>query len=97
VAPPDKSAIEGVAAGTVQVCQSTPSQGFGPLDYAAIQSIDVPSGQMDGAFRKGEGDYIHQQGPVPQQLEHDRLGHVVASVGQPRGADRDDRLLPPQE
>ena len=147
VAPPGKSAIEGVVAGTVQVCQSAPSQGFGPLekgqpppavhfaqinemdgffltgraaepgftwdrlqgkrvlvdhggqplamfryachkrglDYAAIQSIDVPSGQMDGAFRKGEGDYIHQQGPAPQQLEHDRVGHVVASVGQAIG------------
>ena len=36
---------------------------------------------MDAAFRKGEGDYIHQQGPAPQQLEHDSVGHVVASVG----------------
>jgi len=55
------------------------------LDYAAIQSIDVPSGKMDEAFRKGEGDYIHQQGPAPQQLEHDHVGHVVASVGQAIG------------
>jgi hypothetical protein len=31
----------------------------------------VPSDQMDGAFRKAQGDYIHQQGPAPQQLEHD--------------------------
>ncbi len=51
------------------------------LDYAAIQAINVPSEQMDRAFRKGEGDYIHQQGPAPQQLEHDAIGHVVASVG----------------
>ena len=36
---------------------------------------------MDDAFRKGDGDYIHQQGPAPQQLEHDRAGHIVASVG----------------
>jgi len=147
VAPAGKSAIEGVVAGAVHVCQSAPSQGFGPLekgqappavhfaqinemdgffltgraaepgftwdrlrgkrvlvdhggqplamfkyachrrglDYAAIQSIDVPSGKMDEAFRKGEGDYIHQQGPAPQQLEHDRVGHVVASVGQAIG------------
>jgi NitT/TauT family transport system substrate-binding protein len=147
VAPAGKSAIEGVVAGTVHVCQSAPSQGFGPLekgqappavhfaqinemdgffltgraaepgftwdrlrgkrvlvdhggqplamfkyachrrglDYAAIQSIDVPSGKMDEAFRKGEGDYIHQQGPAPQQLEHDHVGHVVASVGQAIG------------
>jgi NitT/TauT family transport system substrate-binding protein len=147
IAPLGKSAIEGVAAGTVHVCQSAPSQGFGPLekgqtppavhfaqinemdgffltgraadpgfawdklkgkrvlvdhggqplamfkyachkrglDFAAIQAVNVPSDQMDGAFRRGEGDYIHQQGPAPQQLEHDRVGHVVASVGQAIG------------
>jgi NitT/TauT family transport system substrate-binding protein len=147
VAPAGTSAIDGVVKGTVHVCQSAPSQGFGPLekgqtppavhfaqinekdgffltarapdpafswdklrgkkvlvdhggqplamfkyachrrglDYAAIVAIDVPSGQMDQAFRKGEGDYIHQQGPAPQQLEHDRVGHVVASVGEAIG------------
>ena len=147
IAPPGKSAIEGVVAGTVHVCQSAPSQGFGSLekgqappavhfaqinemdgffltarapdpgftwdrlkgrrvlvdhggqplamfryachkrglDFASIQAVNVPSDQMDAAFRKGEGDYIHQQGPAPQQLEHDRVGHVVASVGQAIG------------
>ena len=147
IAPLGKSAIEGVAAGTVHVCQSAPSQGFGPLekgqtppavhfaqinemdgffltgrapdpgfawdklkgkrvlvdhggqplamfkyachkrglDFAAIQAVNVPSDQMDAAFRRGEGDYIHQQGPAPQQLEHDKVGHVVASVGQAIG------------
>jgi NitT/TauT family transport system substrate-binding protein len=147
VAPAGKSAIEGLLDGTVHVCQSAPSQGFGPLekglrppavhfaqinekdgffltgraadpafswdklrgkrvlvdhggqplamfkyachrrglDYAAIRAIDVPSGQMDAAFRKGDGDYIHQQGPAPQQLEHDGVGHVVASVGEAIG------------
>jgi NitT/TauT family transport system substrate-binding protein len=55
------------------------------LDFAAIQAMNVPSDQMDAAFRRGEGDYIHQQGPAPQQLEHDRVGHVVASVGQAIG------------
>src|SRR2546430_4746524 len=40
---------------------------------------------MDGAFRRGQGDYIHQQGPAPQQLEHDGAGHVVASVGEAIG------------
>ena len=147
MAPAGKSAIEGVAAGTVHVCQSAPSQGFGPLekgqkppavhfaqinemdgffltgrapdpgftwdklkgkrvladhggqplamfkyachkrglDFAGIQAMNVPSDQMDQAFRRGEGDYIHQQGPAPQQLEHDHVGHVVASVGQAIG------------
>ena len=55
------------------------------LDFAAIKAIDVPSGQMDKAFRAGQGDYIHQQGPAPQQLEHDGVGHVVTSVGQAIG------------
>ena len=55
------------------------------LDFASIVAVNVPSDQMDAAFRKGEGDYIHQQGPAPQQLEHDRAGHVVASVGQAIG------------
>jgi NitT/TauT family transport system substrate-binding protein len=55
------------------------------LDWASITAVDVPSAQMDEAFRKGEGDYIHQQGPAPQQLEHDRAGHIVASVGQAIG------------
>jgi len=147
IAPVGKSAIDGVVAGTVHVCQSAPSQGFGPLekgqappavhfaqinekdgffltgrapdpeftwdklkgtqvlvdhggqplamfkyacyrrglDYKAIGAVDVPSAQMDGAFRKGQGDYIHQQGPAPQQLEHDGAGHVVASVGEAIG------------
>jgi NitT/TauT family transport system substrate-binding protein len=55
------------------------------LDYAAVKAVDIPSAQMDQAFRKGEGDYIHQQGPAPQQLEHDGIGHIVASVGEAIG------------
>ena len=61
------------------------------LRYAAhVQGVDwdkvnvVNAGDadaMDEAFRSGQGDYIHQQGPAPQQLEHDGVGHVVASVG----------------
>ena len=147
VAPAGKSAIEGVVAGTVHVCQSAPSQSFGPLekgqappavhfaqinemdgffltgrtadpafswdklkgrrvlvdhggqplamfryachkrglDFGSIQALNVPSDQMDAAFRKGGADYIHQQGPAPQQLEHDGVGHVVASVGEAIG------------
>jgi NitT/TauT family transport system substrate-binding protein len=147
VAPAGASAIEGLVRGTVDVCQSAPSQGFGPLekgqappalhfaqinekdgffltgrapdpaftwdalrgrsvlvdhggqplamfkyachrrglDFAAIKALNVPSDQMDRTFRRGEGDYIHQQGPAPQQLEHDGVGHVVASVGEAIG------------
>jgi NitT/TauT family transport system substrate-binding protein len=52
------------------------------LDFAVIDAVDAGNGaKMDAAFRDGEGDYIHQQGPAPQQLEHDGVGHIVASVG----------------
>ncbi len=56
------------------------------IDYASLDAVDAGSaGEMDAAFRGGEGDYIHQQGPAPQQLQHDGLGHVVARVGDPIG------------
>jgi NitT/TauT family transport system substrate-binding protein len=55
------------------------------LDYAAIDALDIPSERMDSAFRNGAGEYIHQQGPAPQQLEHDGAGHIVASVGEAIG------------
>lgn len=56
------------------------------VDYAAIDAADAGSvDDMDRAFRDGAGDYVHQQGPAPQQLEHDGVGHVVASVGEAIG------------
>src|SRR5260370_7697461 len=67
------------------------------LDYGALVAVDVPSGQMDQAFRKGEGDYIHQQGPAPQQLEHDGVGYVVASVGEAIGPCAFSSLPPPPD
>jgi NitT/TauT family transport system substrate-binding protein len=52
------------------------------LDFKAIQAIDAGStDKMIAAFRGGEGDYIHLQGPAPQQIEHDRAGHIVAALG----------------
>ena len=52
------------------------------LDYASIDAVDAGGGaQMDQAFRGGDGDFVHQQGPAPQMLEHDGVGHVVARVG----------------
>ena len=57
------------------------------LSYTDIVALDAGGGEkMDAAFRAGEGDYIHQQGPAPQQLEHDGVGHVVASLGPAIGA-----------
>lgn len=52
------------------------------VDFARIKVIDAGEVEaIDHAFRCGEGDYVHQQGPAPQQLERDGLGHVVAAVG----------------
>lgn len=147
VSAPGKSAIEGLIAGTVQVAQSAPSQGFVPLergeppqavhfaqinemdgffltgrqpepdfewsslkgkrivldlggqplmmfkyalyksglDYSQIVPVNLASDAMDPSFRGGEGDYISMQGPAPQQLEHDGVGHIVASVGKAIG------------
>lgn len=44
-----------------------------------IDAGDVEA--MDSAFRAGRADYIHQQGPAPQQLEHEGKAVVLASVG----------------
>jgi NitT/TauT family transport system substrate-binding protein len=47
-----------------------------------VQWVDAGSPeQMDAAFRDGEGEFIHQQGPAPQQLEKDGVGTIVACVG----------------
>ena len=140
IAAAGKSAIAGLLDGSVQVAQSAPSQGFGPLekgqqppavhfaqinekdgffitarkadpkftwdklktgktlvdhggqplamfkyacfkrglDWKTLSIVDAGIETMDRAFRDGTGDYIHQQGPAPQQLEHDGVGHVVA-------------------
>ena len=52
------------------------------IDYAKITPIN-PGGaaDIDKAFRDGQGQYVQQQGPFPQQLEADGIGHVVAQVG----------------
>ena len=55
------------------------------LDWKSLSVVDAGIDTMDQAFRSGTGDYIHQQGPAPQQLEHDGVGHVVASVGEAIG------------
>lgn len=56
------------------------------IDEKQINIIDAGSAEeIDNAFRNGQGDYVHQQGPFPQQLEKDGLGYVVASVGEAVG------------
>jgi len=52
------------------------------IDIAKINIIDAGNAkEMDTAYRQGQGQYIHQQGPAPQQLEADGVGHVVAALG----------------
>ena len=52
------------------------------IDFASIKPIAPGSAaEVDRAFRDGKGQYVHQQGPFPQQLEADGVGHVVAQVG----------------
>ncbi len=52
------------------------------IDYDKIIPITPGgAGDIDKAFRAGQGQYVQQQGPFPQQLEADGVGHVVAQVG----------------
>lgn len=55
-------------------------------DFDRIHVTDAGNvEQMDRAFRDGQGDFIHHQGPAPQQLQRDGLGYCVASVGEAIG------------
>ncbi len=56
------------------------------IDFNKIKTIH-PGGaaDIDNAFRAGQGQYVQQQGPFPQQLEADGIGHVVARVGEKIG------------
>jgi NitT/TauT family transport system substrate-binding protein len=57
------------------------------IDFDRIAAI-TPGGPdaIDEAFREGRGQYVQQQGPYPQQLQAEGLGHVVAQVGPLIGA-----------
>jgi len=52
------------------------------VDFSKINAINVGGvAAMDQAFRDGTGAYVLQQGPFPQQLEADGVGHIVAQSG----------------
>jgi len=52
------------------------------VDYAEVIAVDAGEvTAIERAFRSGQGDYVHLQGPGPQQLQHDGIGYVVAAVG----------------
>ena len=56
------------------------------IDFGRIKPV-FPGGaaEIDRAFREGHGRYVVQQGPFPQQLQADGIGHVVAQVGKQIG------------
>lgn len=57
------------------------------IDFDRIKMINVGgAAAMDAAFRAGQGQYVQQQGPYPQQLVLDGVGHIVAQVGKQVGA-----------
>lgn len=52
------------------------------VEFESIEVIDAGDVEaIDRAFRDGRADYVHQQGPAPQQMEKEGIGHVVAAVG----------------
>ena len=56
------------------------------IDFDRIKVINVGgAADMDKAFREGQGQYVQQQGPFPQQLEADGVGHIVTEVGKQIG------------
>lgn len=56
------------------------------IDLDELDDIDSPGGdEMMGQWRAGQGDYFHEQGAFPQQLEHLGEGHIVGSVGEAVG------------
>jgi len=60
VSPPGKSAIEGVVNGTVDVCQSAPSQGFGPLEKG-----DTPRVAHFAQVNEKDGFFLTARRPDP--------------------------------
>jgi NitT/TauT family transport system substrate-binding protein len=52
------------------------------LDLGRIEMINAGAPDaMEKAFREGHGDFVHLQGPAPQQIEKDGVGTVVAAMG----------------
>lgn len=52
------------------------------INFEKINAINPGNPEdMDKLFRDGRAQYIQQQGPFPQQLQADGVGHIVAQVG----------------
>ena len=54
------------------------------LDKASGIDAGGPQKSMT-AFRNGQGDWYHEQAPYPQQLQHEGVAEVVASIGEAIG------------
>jgi NitT/TauT family transport system substrate-binding protein len=56
------------------------------LDFSSLKPVDAGSTEkMIEAWKGRSADYVHLQGPGPQQLAHEGFGHIVASVGEAIG------------
>ena len=55
------------------------------LERKFYQLFEADSEAMEQAFRSGQGDYVHLQGPSAQQLASEGVGHVVAWPGKSIG------------
>jgi NitT/TauT family transport system substrate-binding protein len=56
------------------------------VDLTKVQTLNAGASEtMMAAWRTGQGEYFHEQGPYPQQLEHEGVAHIVASVGEVLG------------
>src|SRR5262245_36124366 len=53
------------------------------VDINRVRMVDAGGpDEMVKAFRGGQGDFVHLQGPAPQQMEKDGVGRIVAAVGE---------------
>ena len=53
------------------------------IDLSDVTGIESPGGdEMMSQWRGGSGQYFHEQGAFPQQLEHEGIGQIVGSVGE---------------
>lgn len=53
------------------------------INLSDISGIESGGGnEMMGQWRNGDGDYFHEQGAFPQQLEHEGVGQIVGSIGE---------------
>jgi NitT/TauT family transport system substrate-binding protein len=56
------------------------------VDFESIECVEAGSQQeMQEAFRGGQGDYLHVQGPAAQELVKEGIGEIVAWPGKSIG------------